>query len=153
MRTVPYEAAGKYPQTPSRIQFGAWCGGCSDAQGTVDWAGGKADWNTAPFVMTVQSIRIVDGTTNSSSYSYGGGDDHTNSYSSIIVTEGESATYKEMHKLSTTQSAVKSFSNLSTGAKIGISVGVLGSLAIGFVAFVFYCVRQRKAGRGGSCVA
>lgn len=45
VRTVPYAEPGRYPQTPSRIQFGAWCGGCSESQGTIDWAGGKADWD------------------------------------------------------------------------------------------------------------
>lgn len=47
VRTVTAHEAGEYPQTPSRIQFGAWCGGCSESQGTIDWAGGKADWAQA----------------------------------------------------------------------------------------------------------
>lgn len=44
VRTVNAGAAGQYPQTPSRVQFGIWCGGCSSAQGTVDWAGGKTNF-------------------------------------------------------------------------------------------------------------
>lgn len=51
VREAPYEAPGMYPQTPCRVQFGVWCGGCSSAEGTVQWAGGKSDFTDAPFNM------------------------------------------------------------------------------------------------------
>ncbi|KAK4098880.1 glycoside hydrolase family 16 protein [Parathielavia hyrcaniae] len=36
-----------YPQTPSRVQISLWPGGLeSNAKGTIDWAGGKVDWNS-----------------------------------------------------------------------------------------------------------
>lgn len=94
--------------------------------------------------MSVKSIRIVDGTTNSSTYSYG---DHTGSYSSIKVVNGESAAYKALNKKSHVESAAQRWDGLSTGAKIGIACGVLGALAIAFVVFLFYCMSQRKKGR------
>lgn len=36
-----------YPQTPARIQFGIWPAGDSSAQGTIEWAGGTINWNSA----------------------------------------------------------------------------------------------------------
>lgn len=36
-----------YPQTPSRVQLSLWPGGLdTNAKGTIDWAGGKIDWNS-----------------------------------------------------------------------------------------------------------
>lgn len=94
--------------------------------------------------MKVQSLRITDGTQNASTYSYG---DHSGTWQSIKVVDGESEAYKEMNKLSTAEKARKQWEGLSTGAKIGIACGVLGALLIGAIAFAFYCIRQRKAGR------
>jgi len=144
VREVPYAAPGEYPQSPCRVQFGIWCGGCSDRPGTVQWAGGKPDWSEAPFVMNIQSLRVVDGTQNASSYSYG---DHSGLWSSINVTPGDSKAYQAINKLNTFQNAEKHWNGLSQGAKIGIAVGVLGSLLIFSILFGFYCMKQRKAGR------
>jgi beta-glucanase (GH16 family) len=37
-----------YPQTPSRVQLSVWPGGsASQAQGTIDWAGGAINWSSA----------------------------------------------------------------------------------------------------------
>jgi beta-glucanase (GH16 family) len=36
-----------FPQTPSRVQISIWPGGLeTNAKGTIDWAGGKVDWNS-----------------------------------------------------------------------------------------------------------
>lgn len=36
-----------YPQTPSRVQFSLWPGGgAGNAAGTIEWAGGKIDWDS-----------------------------------------------------------------------------------------------------------
>ncbi|KAL2017265.1 hypothetical protein VTK56DRAFT_2377 [Thermocarpiscus australiensis] len=36
-----------FPQTPARVQISIWPGGLeSNAQGTIDWAGGLIDWNS-----------------------------------------------------------------------------------------------------------
>ncbi|KAJ5551535.1 Glycoside hydrolase family 16 CRH1 predicted [Penicillium sp. DV-2018c] len=38
----------QFPQTPSRLQMSLWpAGQPSNAQGTIDWAGGVIDWNSA----------------------------------------------------------------------------------------------------------
>jgi beta-glucanase (GH16 family) len=37
----------QYPQTPARLQMSLWpAGQASNAQGTIDWAGGEIDWNS-----------------------------------------------------------------------------------------------------------
>ncbi|OOQ91112.1 putative glycosidase crf2 [Penicillium brasilianum] len=37
----------QYPQTPSRLQMSLWpAGQASNAQGTIDWAGGEIDWDS-----------------------------------------------------------------------------------------------------------
>ncbi|KAJ5997048.1 hypothetical protein N7499_006635 [Penicillium canescens] len=37
----------QFPQTPSRLQMSLWpAGQASNAQGTIDWAGGPIDWNS-----------------------------------------------------------------------------------------------------------
>lgn len=84
VRTVNAAEPGIYPQTPSRVQFGAWCGGCSENEGTVEWAGGKPDWSQKPYTMVVKSLKVVDGTQNATSYEYG---DMTGSAASIKVNE------------------------------------------------------------------
>ncbi|EME39843.1 glycoside hydrolase family 16 protein [Dothistroma septosporum NZE10] len=144
VREQSYLDPGLYPQTPCRIQFGLWCGGCSKSEGTVQWAGGKADFKDAPFVMNVKSIKVTDGTTNSSSYSYG---DHSGLWSSIQIKDGESEAYKHINKLTTVQSAEKDWQGLSIGAKIGIAVGVIGGVLIAVLAWMFLCISQRKKGR------
>jgi beta-glucanase (GH16 family) len=37
-----------YPQSPSRVELSVWPGGSpSEPQGTIDWAGGEIQWDTA----------------------------------------------------------------------------------------------------------
>ncbi|CAG7940725.1 unnamed protein product [Penicillium nalgiovense] len=37
----------EFPQTPARLQMSLWpAGQASNAQGTIDWAGGEIDWNS-----------------------------------------------------------------------------------------------------------
>lgn len=37
----------EFPQTPSRLQMSLWpAGQASNAEGTIEWAGGKIDWNS-----------------------------------------------------------------------------------------------------------
>ncbi|RMX74705.1 hypothetical protein D0869_12337, partial [Hortaea werneckii] len=50
VRTLTYDdpttLGGKnYPQTPMRVKLGSWCGGCAEAEGTVEWAGGKTTFD------------------------------------------------------------------------------------------------------------
>ncbi|POR34226.1 Putative glycosidase crf1 [Tolypocladium paradoxum] len=64
VRTLtPAQANGgaTYPQTPMQIKLGTWVGGSSSAApGTVQWAGGYADFSAAPFIGYYKSISIVD---------------------------------------------------------------------------------------------
>ncbi|KAE8417387.1 concanavalin A-like lectin/glucanase domain-containing protein [Aspergillus pseudocaelatus] len=73
VRTLNYNDAkggSRYPQTPMRLRLGIWAGGDPDnAEGTIRWAGGKTDYNQAPFNMYVKSVNIVNYTP-SDSYTY-----------------------------------------------------------------------------------
>ncbi|KAK3209143.1 hypothetical protein GRF29_69g924474 [Pseudopithomyces chartarum] len=57
-----YEAdhdAHQYPQTPSKLQLGIWCGGDQDSDpGVRAWAGGLTDLTKVPYTMYVQSVSI-----------------------------------------------------------------------------------------------
>ncbi|KAK5133041.1 hypothetical protein LTR08_008246 [Meristemomyces frigidus] len=144
-RTVPYAPSGQYPQTPSILKLGIWAGGDStEPNGTIEWAGGLTDWSKGPFTMTVQSIKVTDGSTNTSSYMYG---DKTGDFSSIEATSGESTVYKLINKKSTIVSVAKKFNSLSMGAKIGIACGVVGALLIALIAFVVFCMKSRRRGK------
>lgn len=58
-------AEGNYPQTPMQLKLGTWVGGKGTAQGTIDWAGGLAQWDQAPFAGHYRSLKVWD---------YAGGD-------------------------------------------------------------------------------
>jgi beta-glucanase (GH16 family) len=51
-----------FPQTPMLIKIGAWAPGDASANelGIVQWSGGPIDWSKGPFVMTLQSINVVN---------------------------------------------------------------------------------------------
>lgn len=73
-----------YPQTPARVQLSLWPGGLeSNGQGTIDWAGGLVDWNSADiknngyYYATFQTVTVdcfnatsPPGTNNGVSYTY-----------------------------------------------------------------------------------
>jgi len=73
-----------YPQTPARVQLSLWPGGlASNGQGTIDWAGGLVDWNSADvknngyYYATFQSVTVdcfnatsAPGTNSGTSYTY-----------------------------------------------------------------------------------
>lgn len=73
-----------FPQTPARVQLSLWPAGLSsNGQGTVDWAGGLVDWNSADiqnngyYYATFQSVTIscfnatsAPGTNTGKSYTY-----------------------------------------------------------------------------------
>ncbi|KAL2266197.1 hypothetical protein VTJ83DRAFT_5549 [Remersonia thermophila] len=50
-----------YPQSPMQIKLGNWVAGKEGtSQGTIDWAGGLADFTNGPYLGYYQSIRIQD---------------------------------------------------------------------------------------------
>ncbi|KAK3718698.1 hypothetical protein LTR37_004915 [Vermiconidia calcicola] len=151
VRTQEYQKSGLYPQTPSFLKFGIWAGGDPDLpKGTRQWAGGNTDFDEAPFMMTVQSLRIVDAHTNVSWYSY---EDKTGSYESIKATPGESNAYRLIHEKSFYEKTEQKWNGLSTGAKIGIACGVLGVFLLALIVFVFYCIKQRRHGKAEKAAA
>ncbi|KAK5721520.1 hypothetical protein LTR15_006109 [Elasticomyces elasticus] len=150
-RTLPYDKPGQYPQTPSMLKFGIWAGGdAKQPNGTIEWAGGLTDWSKGPFTMTVQSIKITDASTNTSSYTYG---DTTGSYQSIKANPGDSAAYKLISKKTTIESAKESWNGLSDTAKIGIGCGIGGAFALLIIVYTAVCIVQRKRGRAEKAVA
>lgn len=94
--------------------------------------------------MTVQSLKVIDAHQNVSWYSYA---DQSGSYESIKMEEGESNAFKAIHEKTASQKAQEQWDGLSTGAKIGVAGGIVGFFALCFIAFIFYCMRQRKAGK------
>lgn len=98
-----------YPQSPMQLRIGTWVAGRKGApEGTVQWAGGLADFNEGPFKGYYQSIKIQDfmggrGAKEATEYHY---TDKTGSWQSIKVVnngveEGDDTT-------TTTKSATKS---------------------------------------------
>jgi len=75
-----------FPQTPARVQLSLWPAGlASNGQGTVDWAGGLVDWNSADiqnngyYYATFESVTVscynatsAPGTNTGVSYTYKG---------------------------------------------------------------------------------
>ena len=100
--------------------------------------------------MIIQSITVTDGATNVTSYSYS---DKTGSSDSIKSTPGESKAYLAINKKSSTEKTIAHFNSLSTGAKVGIAAGVGGVLVIAIIAFAFYCIKQRRAGKREKAIA
>ncbi|KAI9147263.1 putative glycosidase crf1 [Paramyrothecium foliicola] len=69
VRTLKYEDAqggSRYPQTPMEVKLGTWVAGLpGNAEGTIQWAGGLANFKEAPFNAWYKSISVID---------YAGGD-------------------------------------------------------------------------------
>lgn len=149
VRTLKYgEANGghNFPQTPCDVRLGIWAGGQQGNNNyTVEWAGGATDFSKAPFVMTVQSVRVSDASTGNSQYVW---TDRSGSYQSIksqnttsmLVLDGNNGP-------SDGQTASQKWRGLSTSAKIGIVAGVLGVLAVIIIVFMVCCIKQRRAGK------
>ncbi|GMF01046.1 unnamed protein product [Ambrosiozyma monospora] len=69
-----------------RVFFGIWAGGdSSNAEGTIQWAGGSTDYSDAPFTMYIKSLVVADYSTGES-YSY---KDQSGDYTSIEAENGE----------------------------------------------------------------
>lgn len=62
VRTVTYEEAqggSRFPQTPMNIRLGIWAGGApTNAEGTIEWAGGRTDYSKGPYSMYIKSVKI-----------------------------------------------------------------------------------------------
>ncbi|OOF96682.1 glycoside hydrolase family 16 protein [Aspergillus carbonarius ITEM 5010] len=146
VRTLNYEDAvgGKnYPQTPSNIRFGIWpAGDSSQPQGTIEWAGGEVDYDAGPYNMVLQKVRVHDFHTGKE-YEY---TDHSGSWDTIKVVEGNSTAVKELNK-APPKSLSEKWNELPSGAKIGIACAIAAVVAIALAGFIFFCLKQRRTGR------
>jgi len=139
VRTLNYADANggsNFPQTPMKVKMGNWVGGSSTSpEGTVEWAGGLADFSNAPFTMYVKSVTITDASTGASSYTYG---DLTGSYESIQVAKGgsfvaESSGSAVASVTSTSSTAATSSSTVSTST-VTSSVSIKSSTLVTSIA-------------------
>ncbi|VUC23463.1 unnamed protein product [Clonostachys rosea] len=124
IRTLNYadaQGGARFPQTPSQIKIGTWVAGYEgNNQGTIDWAGGIADFKKAPFDAYYKSVTVTD---------YAGGDsapsesikeyqytDKSGAYKSIKVVKGESDSSSSSTSVSKTSAASTSASKTSSAA-------------------------------------
>ncbi|KAK3316250.1 concanavalin A-like lectin/glucanase domain-containing protein [Apodospora peruviana] len=107
-----------YPQTPMQIKIGTWVAGRKGApDGTVQWAGGLANFADAPFVAHYKSVTITDymggdgtpgsGATEATEYQY---TDNSGTSGSIKVIGGSGSGSDK----TTTKSATKTASGSKT---------------------------------------
>ncbi|KAI6375371.1 hypothetical protein MCOR25_002941 [Pyricularia grisea] len=109
-RSETTAGANGYPQTPCQIRIGTWVGGAKGGnQGTIDWAGGLADFSKGPFTAIYESIKVTDYSTGATEYVY---TDRSGSWESIKVVKGDSSSSSN----STSGSSTKTSNSTATGA-------------------------------------
>ncbi|KAF7164919.1 hypothetical protein CNMCM5623_009319 [Aspergillus felis] len=159
VRTLAYnDAKGgtRFPQTPMRLRLGTWAGGDpSNAEGTIQWAGGVTDYSKGPYTMYVKSVHIENANP-AESYTFSGNSgswqsikfdgavDPSSSSSVTSTTSTSSAT--SSHSTSTTTLATtskpatqststptgtSSSSNSSSGSSTGSGSSTTGSTTTG----------------------
>ncbi len=58
---VENKDCGGFPQSPMQVRLGSWVGGRSSAEpGTIEWAGGLANFAEGPFPSYYKGIKVVD---------------------------------------------------------------------------------------------
>ncbi|EAU38310.1 conserved hypothetical protein [Aspergillus terreus NIH2624] len=146
VRTLTYDEAKngtRFPQTPSNVRLGIWpAGDPSNSIGTIEWADGEVDYDAGPYTMAIQKIRVQD-YHSGKEYEYS---DHSGSFESIKVVEGNSTAVEELNK-APAKSLAEKWAEVPTGGKIGVYVGaaVVGAMLI--AGFIFFCLKQRRKGR------
>lgn len=113
----------RFPQTPCQLKLGTWVAGNSKApEGTVEWAGGLADFSKGPSIGYYKKVTIQDyanGASNAKQYVWADGSD--GSYQSIKVetTDGgsdETTTSSTAKPTTTKASSTTSKSDTTTSA-------------------------------------
>ena len=108
-----------YPQTPMKVKLGNWVGGGSKSpEGTVQWAGGLADFTQAPFVMTVKSLKITDGHPGAKTYTYG---DRSGSDASIIVDGKGGQVFQEQSSSEEVESSTSTKATSTKTSSVAVS--------------------------------
>lgn len=143
LKNTGIEGCSGYPQSPMQIKLGTWVAGRKDApQGTIEWAGGLANFADGPFDGYYQSLRIQDymgGQKEATEYHY---TDKTGKWESIKVVGGDgtgpkpssSSTVKSSSSTSktvaSTLSTVTSVSSTVSGSSNATSTGTTESAEI-----------------------
>ena len=127
VRTVNYKDAqggARYPQTPMNIRVGIWAGGApTNAQGTIDWAGGPTDYSKGPYSMYIKSITVKNANP-AESYTWSdrsGSSDSikftgSNAVSSRSTTTSDAATSSSSEAVSSTDSPSTTAEGTSSAA-------------------------------------
>lgn len=117
VRTLANDTSDGYPQSPMRVYFGIWAGGDpSNAEGTIEWAGGETDYSDAPFSMYINNLIVSDYSTGSD-YSY---TDKTGDWTSIEALDGKVNGRKEI--------AIQEFDSLVNSNSIDDTVSISGNI-------------------------
>ncbi|KAI1816108.1 glycoside hydrolase family 16 protein [Poronia punctata] len=152
VRTLVPDEANKghnYPQTPMSLRMGSWVAGDPDRpQGTIDWAGGLADFSQAPFIMYVEKAHVED-FSSGKEYAYM---DKSGSWESIKITEGNS-TVSEIINKPPSKSLSEKWDDLPASTKTGIYIAAAAVGGLLFIALAFYYVKQRRRGRREAALA
>ncbi|EEY17022.1 cell wall glucanosyltransferase Mwg2 [Verticillium alfalfae VaMs.102] len=131
-----YARRGSYPQTPMQLKLGTWVGGKGgkEQQGTIDWAGGLAQWDQAPFAAHYQKVTIQDyagGKKAAREYVYTKGQGSWESIKVVGGKESDAGKFKD-----TTEDPVKSETSSilpSTTSKLPSSAAASASASISAV--------------------
>lgn len=122
LKNTGIEGCAGYPQSPMQIKLGTWVAGRKDApQGTIDWAGGLADFSDIPFDGYYQTLRVQDfmgaqGATEATEYHY---TDLSGTWQSIkVVNNGEEDDSKSSSTTGKQSSTTKMSSSSTTFASV-----------------------------------
>ncbi|KAJ6102528.1 concanavalin A-like lectin/glucanase [Penicillium sp. IBT 16267x] len=130
VRTLEYDEAnnGKdFPQTPSMLKIGIWAGGdSSNSEGTIEWAGGETDFDDVPFIMYVESVKVMNYNP-AQYYKYG---DKTGDYSSIKMLNNSSSSSLSNTSTSSSSSSSSSGSSSSSSSSSSSASASASSYAI-----------------------
>jgi beta-glucanase (GH16 family) len=117
------DVGDKFPQSPMQVKVGAWVAGYDgNAPGTIEWAGGIADFSNGPAVAVYESVKVTDYAGGSSAtdkdvkeYVYG---DKTGSAKSIQVklNDGSSSGSSSSSKSGSSTATSSASSHSTTGA-------------------------------------
>ncbi|KAI1175200.1 concanavalin A-like lectin/glucanase domain-containing protein [Nemania sp. FL0916] len=83
----------RFPQTPCQLKLGTWVAGSSTApEGTVEWAGGLADFSKGPFTGYYKKVTIQDyagGVADAKQYVWADGSDGSWETINVETTDGK----------------------------------------------------------------
>lgn len=118
------KGGSRFPQTPCQLKLGTWVAGNSKApEGTVQWAGGLADFSKGPFTAYYKKVTITDyagGVANAKQYVWADGSD--GSYQSINVETTDGKDGSSDDSTTTSSTAKPTTTKATTSAKETTSV-------------------------------